>query len=178
MPERRGLIIVHTGTGKGKTTAALGMGLRAWGQGFRVLVIQFIKGTWASGELRAAAKLGPDYVIQPAGHGFVPAGQDNEVPADHRLAAAKALQAAHREMETGKWDMIILDELNYAITLGLVPLAAVLDLLDRKPPGLHLVLTGRDARPAVIERADLVTEMKEIKHPFHQGIPAQKGVEF
>lgn len=177
MTERQGLIIVHTGNGKGKTTAALGMGMRAWGQGLKVLVIQFIKGNWKYGELKAAEIMGPEFVIRQMGEGFVKKCKDDTAFA-HKMAAQEALQTAKDEIYAQKWDMIILDEINYAIKFGLVSLDDVLDLLDNKPPLLHLVLTGRDANPAVIDKADLVTEMKEIKHPLKKGIKAQKGVEF
>lgn len=177
MEERQGLIIVNTGNGKGKTTAALGMGLRAWGQGLKVLVIQFIKGHWKYGELQAAERMGPDFVIRQMGEGFVRKCQD-DAKAEHRLAAKEALQAAEKEIVSEKWDMIILDEINYAIKFELISIDDVIALLDIKPASLHLVLTGREAQPAIIDKADLVTEMKEIKHPYKKGIKAQKGVEF
>lgn len=177
MTERQGLIIVHTGNGKGKTTAALGMGLRAWGQGMKVLVLQFIKGNWKYGELQAAEKMGPDFVIRQLGEGFVKDAKNGDM-ANHCSAATEALEVARLEITSGKWDMIILDEVNYAIKFGLVSLDTVLKLLDMKPLSLHLVLTGREANPAIIDRADLVTEMKEIKHPYKKGIKAQKGIEF
>jgi cob(I)alamin adenosyltransferase len=177
MADTQGLLIVHTGNGKGKTTAALGMGLRAWGQGLRVLVIQFIKGNWKYGELKAAERMGPDFVIRQMGEGFVK-GADEETMTDHKSAAAEALQMAKTEIVSGKWDMIILDEINYAVKYGLVPVEQVLELAEAKPALLHLVFTGRDAHPAVIDKADVVTEMKEIKHPYKKGVKAQKGVEF
>lgn len=177
MSERQGLIVVHTGNGKGKTTAALGLGLRAWGQGFKVLIVQFIKGSWKYGELHAAERMGPDFVIRPMGEGFVK-GAQGEALTDHQCAAAEALQAAKLEILADKWDMIILDEINYALKFELVSLAEVLELLALKPDSLHMVLTGRDANQAIIDRADLVTEMTEIKHPYKQGIKAQKGIEF
>ncbi len=173
----KGLIIVHTGNGKGKTTAALGMGMRAWGQGMRVLVVQFIKGNWKYGELQAAERMGSDFVIRQMGEGFVKGCKEEEVP-DHKSAAAEALQAAKLEMASGNWDMIILDEINYAIKFDLVSVDVVLEILKVKPPSLHLILTGRDAHADIIEIADLVTEMKEIKHPYKKGIKAQKGIEF
>jgi len=175
--ERQGLIIVHTGNGKGKTTAALGMGLRAWGQGFKVLVIQFIKGHWKYGELQAAEKMGPDFVIRQMGEGFVK-DSTGDAKEEHQNAAKEALQAAKIEIASGKWDMIILDEINYAVKFGLVSVEEVIELLDAKPALLHLVLTGRDANPSIVDKADLVTEMKEIKHPYKKGIKAQKGIEF
>lgn len=175
--ERHGLVIVHTGNGKGKTTAALGMGLRAWGQGMKVLVVQFIKGNWKYGELQAAQRLGENFVIRQMGEGFVNKGQ-NKTAEDHKSAALEALAAAKTAVLSGQWDLIILDEINYAVKFGLVEPEEVLALLDSKPALLHLVLTGRDAQPAIIDKADLVTEMKEIKHPYKQGIKAQKGIEF
>lgn len=177
MAETVGLIIVHTGNGKGKTTAALGMGLRAWGQGMRVLVMQFIKGGWKYGELQAAEKLGPNFVIRQMGEGFVKNAKDDELE-EHRAAAKQALQEAGRQIVSGNWDTVILDEINYAVKFGLVSAAEVLDLLAAKPPAVHVILTGRDADPLIIEKANLVTEMKEIKHPYKEGIKAQKGIEF
>ena len=175
---RQGLIIVHTGNGKGKTTAALGLGLRAWGQGLKIQVIQFIKGNCKYGELEATTELGSSFVIRQMGEGFVKNCKDDNVMENHRLAAEEALKIAKIEILSGKWDMIILDEINYAISFGLVTLDAVLDILEKKPPLLHIVLTGRDAKPEIIERADLVTEMKEIKHPYKKGVSAQVGIEF
>lgn len=177
MEERQGLIIVNTGNGKGKTTAALGMGMRAWGQGMRVLVLQFIKGGWKYGELQAAERMGSDFVIRQLGEGFVRDAQGAGME-EHKAAAAKALQDAQVELQSGSWDMIILDEINYAIKFGLVSVEEAMTLLNQKPAALHLVLTGRDAHQEIIDKADLVTEMKEIKHPYKQGIKAQKGVEF
>ena len=177
MAEREGLILVNTGNGKGKTTAALGLGMRAWGQGFKVLVVQFIKGNWKYGELQAAARMGEDFVIRQMGEGFVK-GCNEDDKVGHQQAAAEAMQAASVAITSGKWDMIILDEINYAIKFGLVPLDAVLELIKIKPTALHLVLTGRDVCPEIIELADLVTEMKEIKHHYKKGIKAQKGIEF
>lgn len=177
MEDRQGLILVNTGNGKGKTTAALGLGLRAWGQGLKVLVIQFIKGNWKYGELQAAAALGPNFVMRQMGEGFV-RNANEDAMADHRHAAQEGLEMARKEILSKQWDMIILDEINYAVKFGVLPLEAVLELLEIKPAALHLVLTGRDVRPEIIEKADLVTEMKEIKHPYKKGIKAQKGIEF
>jgi cob(I)alamin adenosyltransferase len=177
MENRQGLILVNTGNGKGKTTASLGLGLRAWGQGFKVLIVQFIKGNWKYGELQAAAALGPNFVMRQMGEGFV-RGANEDAMLEHRHAAEEALAMARKEILSKQWDMIILDEINYAIKFGVLPLEAVLELLETKPSALHLVLTGRDARPEIIDKADLVTEMKEIKHPYKKGIKAQKGIEF
>lgn len=175
--KKKGLILVNTGNGKGKTTASLGMAFRAWGQGMKVLVLQFIKGGWKYGELKAAEKLGPNFEIRQMGEGFIK-GADDQSLDEHRHAAGEALNAARAEIASGQYDLIILDEILYAIHYGLVALDDVLALLAQKPDSLHLVLTGRNAPPEIIERADLVTEMREIKHPYTQGISAQKGIEF
>lgn len=175
--KKKGLVLINIGNGKGKTTAALGMALRAWGQGMKILVLQFIKGGWKYGELKAAEKLGENFEIRQMGEGFIKGADGNSLE-EHRHAAGEALKAAGTEINYGKYDMIILDEIIYAIHYGLVALDDVLILLDRKPESLHLVLTGRNAPPELIERADLVSEIKEIKHPYTQGIPAQKGIEF
>lgn len=176
--EKKGLLIVHTGNGKGKTTASLGMGMRAWGQGLRVLVIQFIKGNWKYGELKAAEQLGPRFVMQQMGEGFVNHAQAGSKEELHRQAAQVALNTAKTAILSNEWDLIILDEINYAVKFGLVSVDDVLKLIALKSQPLHLVLTGRDAREEVIEQANLVTEMREIKHPHQQGIPAQPGIEF
>jgi cob(I)alamin adenosyltransferase len=175
--KRKGLILVNTGNGKGKTTAALGMALRAWGQGMKVLILQFIKGGWKYGELKAAKKLGPNFEIRQMGEGFIKGADDRSLD-EHRHAAQQALEAARIEVSSGRYDLIILDEVLYAIHYGLLGLENVLDLLGQKPENLHLVLTGRNAPPEIIERADLVTEMCEVKHPFTRGIAAQKGIEY
>jgi cob(I)alamin adenosyltransferase len=175
--ETQGLIIVHTGNGKGKTTAALGLGLRAWGQGLKVLVVQFIKGGWKYGELAAIEKLAPDFRLQQLGEGFIK-GSSQDKMQEHRAAAQSALQKAEAAVLSNKWDMIILDEINYAVKFALITLEDVLALLAAKPSHLHMVLTGRDARDELIAKADLVTEMQEIKHPYQQGIKAQRGIEF
>ncbi|MGQ9823852.1 MAG: cob(I)yrinic acid a,c-diamide adenosyltransferase [Desulfotomaculales bacterium] len=175
--EDRGLVLVFTGNGKGKTTTALGMGMRAWGQGKKVLVLQFIKGRWRYGELEAAKKLGENFEIRQLGEGFTYAR--NGVAGDvHRAAARGALEAARGEIIRGEADMLILDEILYALKLGLVGTEEVVSLLESRPEQMHLVLTGRDAPPEIIARADLVTEMKEVKHHYRQGIKAQRGVEF
>ena len=177
--ERKGLILVHTGDGKGKTTAALGLALRAWGGGLRVLILQFIKGSWKYGELVAIQGLGDmDHRIQvrQCGLGFTRKGEERQE--EHRAAAQEALLEAKKAMEEGRWDMIILDEINYAVKFGLITEEELLELLERRPPELHLVLTGRDALPSLVERADLVTEMRMVKHPHEKGVEAQQGIEF
>jgi cob(I)alamin adenosyltransferase len=142
----------------------------------KVLVIQFIKGGWVYGELLAAGKL-EGLEMRPLGEGFVrDAGE--EKAASHRAAARKALEEAREEITAGKWDMIILDEIIYAVGFKLLQVEDLFGLIDVKPPEMHLVMTGRNAPEALVDRADLVTEMKEIKHPFSRGIKAQKGVEY
>ena len=177
--ERQGLVIVHTGDGKGKTTAALGLAIRAWGSGLRVLILQFIKGGQRYGELdtiKALQSVRDTIEVRQCGLGFT--RRDEERKAEHIAAAKEALREAEREILSGAWDLIILDEINYAVKFGLLETDDVLQLLEKKPPTLHLVLTGRDAQPEIIEAADLVTEMKIVKHPFQKGIKAQKGIEF
>lgn len=179
--KEKGLVIVFTGDGKGKTTAAMGMALRAVGHKMRVLVIQFIKGAWKTGEQEAVKALAPYFTIVRAGRGFTLEHlRDPRISMDeHRLAAAHGYALAQEAITSGEYDLIILDEICGTISAGLLSLEQVLALLDLKPPLLHLVLTGRGAPPELIERADLVTEMRLIKHPYRdQGIAAQRGVEF
>ena len=172
--KKKGLIIVNTGNGKGKTTAALGVALRARGYGMKVIMLQFFKGKWKYGELRSAPKLGT-FEICPMGQGFTWESKDIEV--DKRMVR-EAWQAAREKILSEGYDVVILDEINYALSYGFLPLEDVVDFLRKKPAMLHVILTGRDARPEIIEIADMVTEMREIKHPFQQGISAQKGIEF
>ncbi len=174
---RTGLVMVHTGAGKGKTTAALGMALRGAGYGFQTLVIQFIKGDRKYGELDGADMLAPFLDILPMGKGFIRFDREGPDPED-RKAVQEAWELAKRQIASGRYDMIVLDEINYVIDYGLLPVEDVLETLRTKPTGLHLVLTGRNAHPDVMEAADLVTEMKEVKHPFHKGVKAQQGVEY
>ena len=170
--ERRGLIIVHTGDGKGKTTAALGLAMRANGAGLKVLILQFIKGGRPSGELAALKILGIE--IRQLGLGFI----TKENFAEQKKSAQAAIELAREEILSGAWDLIVLDEINYAVKFGLLGAEEILKLIKIRPPQLHLVFTGRDALPELIDAADLVTEMKLIKHPFQQGIGAQSGIEF
>ena len=175
--ERRGLIIVHTGPGKGKTTAAMGMALRAVGHNFKTLMIQFIKGTWHYGELDAVKKLFPYFKIVHMGKGFVQFGKDKP-NSEHILAVIEAWKFSKAKIESDEFDMIILDEINYVVDYNFLPIDEVLKTLKSKPDRLHLVLTGRNAHPMIIEMADLVTEMREIKHPFQKELEAQRGIEF
>lgn len=173
---KKGLILVHTGPGKGKTTAALGLALRAVGNGLRVLMVQFIKGSWHYGELDAAEAFGDRFVIRPMGKGFVKLG--GEIDPEHRRAAEEAWAFAREKLASGEYDLVVLDEINYALSYGLLPLEPVLEALRRKPANVHVVLTGRNAHPQVVELADLVTEMREVKHPYQKGIDAQRGIEY
>jgi len=173
---KQGLVIVFTGDGKGKTTAALGMALRAWGHGMRVLIVQFIKSTRVeTGERLAAARLGERFVIKTLGEGFLFGEGDL---ARHREAAGRALEAAREAVQSGEYDLVVLDEITHALRHGLITEEAVLELVTSKPPAVHLVLTGRDASRTLIERADLVTEMRAVKHHYQRGVPAQKGIEY
>ena len=175
---KRGFVIVYTGDGKGKTTAALGMAMRAIGRGWKVLMVQFMKGTWHYAELDTAKRLAPDFEIVPMGVGFYKILDDHHTDAEHRAAALSALQFARAKMESGEYDLLILDEINNAISAGLLPLGEALKFLDAKPADFSVVLTGRAAPPELIDRADLVTEMREIKHPYQKGILAQKGIDY
>jgi cob(I)alamin adenosyltransferase len=174
----RGLIIVYTGKGKGKTTAALGIVLRAVGHGMKVGMIQFIKGEWFYGELNSSKRLEPEFELIAAGKGFVGIIDDDHPVEDHQNAARAALGIAREKLQSKAYDVLILDEINYAVKLGLISEADMMDLVGAKPPHTTLVLTGNYAPEALIATADLVTEMKEIKHPYQQGIKAKKGIDF
>ncbi|WP_003540787.1 cob(I)yrinic acid a,c-diamide adenosyltransferase [Desulfotomaculum nigrificans] len=176
MSNQKGLVLVFTGNGKGKTTAALGLALRAWGHDMKVLVLQFIK-SQQCGEHLAAQRMQPGLEIRPLGLGFINFNDPADV-ARQREAARAALSSVAAAMSAGKYQVLILDEVLYALKYGLLELADVLKLIKQKPADLHLVLTGRDVPQEIVQLADLVTEMKEIKHPFKEGIPAQKGIEF
>lgn len=177
---RKGLVIVFTGDGKGKTTAAMGLALRAAGNRMHVRVIQFIKGTWKTGEVDAAKALAPHLEIVRAGRGFtIERLRDPRIANDEHVVAAQSGMVEAREAITSpSFDVVVLDEILGAITAKLVTLEQVIALIEAKPPQLHVVLTGRGAPAEIIDRADLVTEMRLIKHPYQQGIIAQRGVEF
>lgn len=173
-----GLLIVYTGDGKGKTTAALGMAIRAIGRGWRVLMIQFGKGSWHYAELDTVKRLEPDFEIIPMGKGFYKILDDHYAEEEHRKAAERALEFSHEQMVSGKYDLLILDEISGIVSAGLLTTEAVIQVIDDKPDDLTLVLTGRNAPNELIERADLVTEMREIKHPYQKGMMAQKGIDY
>ncbi|MDR2018111.1 MAG: cob(I)yrinic acid a,c-diamide adenosyltransferase [Syntrophobacterales bacterium] len=171
----RGYIIVLTGNGKGKTTSALGMAMRAVGQDLKVIMLQFIKGSWRCGEHEIARRLGPCLTIRQLGGGFVNAkNQDHE----DVNGVAEAWAVCKGVLSAGEYDMVILDEINNALAYGLLPADDVLDALRQRPAGLHVVLTGRDAHPRLIEAADIVTEFNEVKHVFQNGEAARKGIEY
>jgi cob(I)alamin adenosyltransferase len=175
---KRGLVVVITGYGKGKTTAALGMALRACGHGLRVCIIQFMKGDLYAGEWDGVKKLECEIELTATGKGFCGI-RGNPYPfAEHRANAQEAMALAREKMESGRFDLLILDEINNALHLKLVDLEQVLDLLRRKPSLQHLVLTGRDAHPEVVEAADTVSEVREIKHAFRKNIEPQPGIDY
>jgi len=176
--EKDGLVIVYTGKGKGKTTAALGMALRAAGYNHKTCMIQFIKGSWHYGEMTSSKRLEPEFELTAIGKGFVGILDDKTPREIHQKIADEAVEISKEKILSGKYDIIILDEINYAVNLGLVSVEKVLEMIKIKPSQLNLVLTGNHAKPEVIEAADLVTEMREIKHPFQQGIRAKKGIDF
>ena len=173
-----GIVIVYTGNGKGKTTASLGVALRAIGQGLRVCMVQFIKGEWHYGELNSIKKLEPDFELIVAGKGFIGIIDDDHAFEEHVRAAKTALDIVEQKISLGTFDIIILDEINYAVHLGLLQLADVLKILQNRPKHLSLILTGNHACEEIIMLADLVTEMKEIKHPYKKGIKAKRGIDF
>jgi cob(I)alamin adenosyltransferase len=179
--KRKGLVIVYTGDGKGKTTAAIGLGVRAVGNRMRVRMIQFIKGVWKTGEQRALPQLAPYFELERMGQGFTIEGlRDVRIPMEEHQARARAGWARAQEtVRAGEHDVVILDEIMATIAAGFVSVEEVLALIAEKPPMMHLVLTGRNAPPELIAAADLVSEVRPIKHPYRdQGIRAQKGIEF
>ncbi|MCE5306623.1 MAG: cob(I)yrinic acid a,c-diamide adenosyltransferase [Acidobacteriales bacterium] len=177
MDSHRGLLIIFTGNGKGKTSAAMGTALRAVGQGMRVLMIQFIKGSWHYGELDAVKAFGENFQIRPMGRGFVKVGAEKPDAEDIRLVQ-EAWKTAVEAMHSGRYDMIILDEINYAVHYGMISLDQVLNDIAARPAQLHVICTGRNAQDGLIDAADLVSEIREIKHPFEKGILAQRGIEY
>jgi cob(I)alamin adenosyltransferase len=176
--EKVGLVVVLTGNGKGKTTSALGMALRAVGHKLRVCIIQFMKGDLYSGEIDGVKWLSPLVEFHQTGKGFCGI-QGNRIPYhEHRANAQCAIDLSREKIHSGHFDIVILDEINNALKLGLVDLPQVLELLDAKPPSLQLILTGRDAGPEVCARANTVTEMIEIRHSSRNGIEPQQGIDY
>lgn len=174
---RRGLIIVNTGPGKGKTTAAMGTALRAVGQGMRVLMLQFLKGSWHYGELDAVKAFGDKFVMKQMGRGFVKVGGAETDPEDIRMVE-QAWGEAEQAILSGEWDLVILDEINYAIGYKMLDPERVAASLRRKPEMVHVILTGRNAHPTIVDLADTVTEMRQVKHAYEKGVMAQRGIEY
>jgi len=175
---RKGLVVVITGYGKGKTTSALGMALRACGHGLRVCIIQFMKGDLYAGEWDGIKRLQCPIELHATGKGFCGI-QGNPYPfREHRDNAQDAVDLAREKIDSGNYDLVVLDEINNALHLKLVDLEQVLDLVKRKPELMHLVLTGRDAHPDLIELADTVSEVREIKHAYRKDIEPQPGIDY
>jgi cob(I)alamin adenosyltransferase len=171
----KGLMIVYTGAGKGKSTAAFGMAIRCVGHGMKVGIVQFIKGAWDTAERRILEGFGDQVTFRAMGEGFTWETQDRTRDVE---AAARAWELAATMLADPAYAMVILDEANVALRYDYLSAESVLAAIAARPEGQHVVLTGRNALPAIIEAADLVTEMTMVKHPFRDGIKAQKGVEF
>ncbi len=171
---RRGLILINTGPGKGKTTAAMGTALRAVGNGMRVLMLQFLKGSWHYGELDSTQAFGENFVLKQMGRGFVKVGGAETDPEDIRMVQA-AWAEAREAILSGEWDMVVLDEINYAIGYGMLDPAEVAETLRSRPEMVHVILTGRNAHPSLVEIADTVTEMREVKHAYQKGHTGPEG---
>lgn len=176
--KNKGLVIVYTGDGKGKTTAALGMALRAAGHGKKILMVQFIKNFQNYGELKFVKKYKCGIQIKSLGKGYVRIKGDKYPFEEHVKAAKQALEFAKERILARKYDIVILDEINIALDKKLITTNEVIKLIQQKPPSLHLILTGRNAPKKLIQLADLVSEVKEVKHPYKKGILAQKGIEY
>ena len=173
-PKRHPLVLLYTGNGKGKTSSALGVTMRAWGRGWKICWLQFIKSRTANyGETRAARRMGID--MTPLGDGFTWLSKD----INHDIALARECWALSREkIESGAYDLLVLDEITYPITYGWLEAEDVIAVLRDRPADMHIIMTGRNAAPELVEFADLVTEMTEVKHPYQQGIKAQRGIDF
>jgi len=173
-----GLMIIYTGNGKGKTSAAMGTAFRAVGQGLRVMMVQFIKGSWHYGELDSAKMIPEErFQIVPMGRGFVKVGAEKPDAQDVELVR-QCWEFGKQKMMSGEYELVVFDEINYAINYGMLPAAEVAEALAARPDAVHVILTGRNAHPQLVEMADLVTEMKEIKHPFEKGILAARGIDY
>ena len=174
-----GQVIINTGGGKGKTTAALGLALRSAGHGQKVLILQFIKDAWKTGESKIMERLGPEIEMEQLGKGFIKVKDGKlQITEEDRKNAEESFKYAKEKINSGKYDMIILDEINNIISYGLVGVGEVIDIINGKPRGLDLVLTGRGAPEELIEIADTVSEIREIKHAYSKGIKAKKGIEY
>ena len=174
--QRKNLVILNTGNGKGKTTAALGTAFRAMGHGWRVCMVQFIKGKWKPGEVRMASKLPRgQFEIIPMGEGFT---WESENLDKDKATAQKAWEIAKAKLLSGDYQLVILDEITYTITYKFLDLDDVIDAIRQRPSHVNVILTGRGAHPALMELADLVSEVQEVKHPYRQGILAQVGIEY
>lgn len=174
--DNKGLIIIYIGDGKGKTSAAAGLATRAAGTGFRVLYLQFVKGDWPSGEREALAKLGVE--VKLMGRGFVGILGDRKPIEEHIRAAQNAKAESIKLLQSKEYDLVVLDEALSAVESDLLTEADILEIMDAKPAEVHLCMTGHKRFKKIIEKADLVTEMKMIKHPYYQGILAQRGIDF
>ncbi len=171
---RRGMVVINTGNGKGKTTAALGVLFRAWGRGLKVVMFQFIKQTTSNyGENRAARKLGIEMI--PLGGGFTWLSKDIE---KDKALAREGWERCKQALSSSDYQLVVLDEITYPVTYGWLPVEDIIEALKQRPPQQHVILTGRQAHEQLVEYADLVTEMQEIKHPFNLGIKAQPGLDF
>ena len=174
--QRKNLVILNTGNGKGKTTAALGTAFRAMGHGWRVCMVQFIKGKWKPGEVRMAGKLPPGlFEVIPMGEGFTWESENLE---KDKATAQRAWEIAKEKLLSGDFQLVILDEITYTITYKFLDLDDVLEAIRRRPSNVNVIMTGRGAHPALMELADLVSEVHEVKHPYRQGILAQVGIEY
>jgi cob(I)alamin adenosyltransferase len=168
-----GFVQIYTGDGKGKTTAALGLALRAAGAGLRVFIAQFLK-CQTSSELKSLLRLAPEITVRQYGR---PSFINGEPTPEDIAAAERGLHEARDALLSGKYDVLILDEINIALHFRILPVESILSFIDEKPEGVELILTGRNADPRLIDRADLVTEMRDVKHYFKKGIPARPGIE-
>lgn len=176
--EQQGLVHIYTGTGKGKTTAALGLALRAISYQKKVLLVQFIKGPWRSGELRITDRLKPYLTIKALGKGFVKILGDTKPFQEHQKAAQQALRFAERAIQSAGYHMVVLDEVNVAIREKLITTDQVVQIIKKKPHHVELVLTGRNAPQRLIQIADYVSEIQEVKHPYQKGILARRSIDY